>query len=80
MEVGESTVRIGEHPAIGPVRIEIGQTMVQRKVAPISYTDQLLVKLVADAEHIDGLLTLIFKHLTRPPWYTRLWRRICGIL
>ena len=76
MEVGESSVRVGTDPSIGPLRITMGQTMTLRKVVPISYTDQLLVKMVSHMEHIDGLLTLIHKQLSRPPWWVRIWRRI----
>ena len=77
MQVGESTVSIGEHATLGPVRIELFQPSVTRIPTPAppmpSRTEVLLEQILAAIEDIGDTVTYIHIHMTRPPWWKRLY-------
>lgn len=78
MDIGETTVTIGNYPNLGPMRIEIGQPSPTHAPAKkdSSSTDDLLGILITETRRTNLLLAQIHIHLTRPPWWKRLWERI----
>ena len=78
-DIGEPTITMGEHGTAGPVRIELYQPLSPHtdQISTIS-ADPILIEL----KLISNTLTLIYQHLTRPPWWLRLYRKVkqlCGI-
>jgi hypothetical protein len=75
MNAGQPSVLIEDNPSVGPLRIEIGQRIVSggRDIPP---TESLLADILQELVSTHSLLTAIHTHLTRPPWWQRLLRRI----
>lgn len=77
MEAGESTIRMGEHPTVGPVRIDLYQPLsLPITPRPPSTLDEQTNRILAELKLISNILIAIHTHLTRPPWWRRLWNRI----
>lgn len=84
MNIGESTIAVGEHATLGPVRIELYQPQPSPKPLPkpASATDKLLGMLLSEQRLTNTLLSQIYTHLTRPTLWQRFIRkvkRICGM-
>lgn len=76
MDAGESTVVIGEHGTLGPVRIEIHQPLaplLPSKRPAIPQTELLLECILSRLDQILDVNKLIHNHLTRPRWWQRLF-------
>ena len=69
MDIG-SEVKMGQDPELGPVNVSLGSRVVPLKRRPPE--DRLLY----EVRTIRVLVAEIHKHLTRPPWPVRVWRRI----
>lgn len=73
MNVGEPMITFGDyHVNLGPAPqfMDASQPVEE---APVPRTDALLLEILVE-------LRTIRQHLTRAPWWVRLWRKICGIL
>ena len=77
MQVGESTVSIGEHATLGPVRIELFQPSATRipisAVPKATPTEALLEQILDQLQDLTDIVTYIHIHMTRPPWWKRLY-------
>lgn len=79
MNVGEADIKLGDNPSIGPVHVEVGQTILGPipipKLPPLLPT---VTPVTIDLSEVVSLLKLIANNTT--PWYTKLWRWLkrCG--
>ena len=73
---------LGEHATLGPIRIEIGQTVsaTPSPLAPTLSDAAFKLLIVSELKLISTTIINIHQHLTRPPWWRRLWTKLCGIL
>lgn len=80
MELGEKTISVAEHIDLGAVAISIFSQPEYTPPEVVKDSDtELLRHILMNVEMISSTLGLIYSHITRPPWYTRLWRRIKNV-
>lgn len=73
MNVGESTVTVGEHATLGPVRIELHQPALQGRRREETPTEVLLRLLISEVVTLQRIQVKIYNHMTRPRWWQRLY-------
>lgn len=68
------TVKLGDSPSLGPIKVEMGQHLVRR--IPQTTVPQPPSDILGELQSIHATLLAIHAHITRPPWWRRLLRRI----
>jgi len=82
VDVGETTLSVGEQTTLGPMRIEIGAAPSPIPPQAHSPIGSLLSRLIYETRKTNDLLLLIYQHQTRPSLWRRFtsWvKKLCGV-